>query len=72
MSEQQLRVLLVDDELSLREPLAKHLRDTHGYHVDTAADAKEALRLVAEAEQPYDVVLIDDLLVPRLKAEPEP
>lgn len=72
MSEQQLRVLLVDDEWSLREPLAKHLRDTHGYHVDTAADTEEAWRLVTEAERPYDVALIDDLLTPRPGAEPEP
>ena len=71
MNEQQLRVLLVDDEWSLREPLAKHLRDTHGYHVDTAADAKEALQLVAEAERPYDVALIDDLLTPQPGVEPE-
>lgn len=72
MAEEQLRVLLVDDEWSLREPLAKRLRVTHDYHVDTAADAGEALRLVTEAKQPYDVALIDDLLTPEPDAEPDP
>ena len=72
MSEQPLRVLLVDDETSLREPLAKRLRDAHGYHVDTAADAAGAWRVVTEAEKPYDVALIDDLLIPEPGAEPEP
>jgi DNA-binding NtrC family response regulator len=72
MSEQWLRVLLVDDEESFREPLARHLRNPHGYHVNTAADAEETLRLVAETEQPYDVVLIDDLLTPEPDTTPSP
>ncbi len=72
MAEEPLRVLLVDDEWSLREPLAKRLRDGYDYDVDTAADATEAQRLVVEAARPYDVALIDDLLTPEPEAEPEP
>ena len=72
MSEEQLRVLLVDDEASLREPLAKYLKASYRYHVDTAADADEALQQIAEVERPYDVALIDDLLTPRPSEEPEP
>ena len=72
MKEEQLRVLLVEDEGSLREPLAKQLRDAYGYHVDVAADAAEAWRLVTEASWRYDVALIDDLLTPDSESEPEP
>ena len=72
MSEQQLRVLLVDDETSLREPLAKYLRDNYPYQVDTAASGEETWERVIQAAIFYDVVLIDDLLTPRPGEEPEP
>jgi DNA-binding NtrC family response regulator len=64
MSEEVLRVLLVDDEASLRTPLASYLRDTYGYQVDTAANGEEALHLVEEVQGQYDVALIDELLIP--------
>jgi len=66
-----LRVLLVEDEVSLRDPLAKYLRNEHGYEVDPAADLQEARSLLAQVERPYDVALIDDLLAPAPKEEPE-
>jgi len=66
-----LRVLLVEDEISLCDPLAKHLRREYGYEVDPAADLQEARSLLAQAERPYDVVLIDDLLAPAPREEPE-
>ncbi len=72
MNLEPLRVLLVEDESSLREPLAKYLRDTHGYHVDAAADANGARQLVMVADRAYDVALIDDLLSPDPDAEPVP
>jgi PAS domain S-box-containing protein len=73
MDEEPLRVLLVDDEWSLREPLAKYLAGPPcHFHVDPAADAGEALDRVARAERPYDVALIDDLLSSEPEAEPEP
>ena len=72
MSEEALHVLLVDDEVSLREPLAKYLRNTHGYQVDAAAHEEEAWEHVIQAERPYDVALIDDLLTPRPGEEPKP
>lgn len=68
---EQLRVLIVDDEASLREPLAKHLRKNHLYHVDTAATAEEALNKVDTANGNYDVALIDDMLMPQDGADPE-
>jgi|GEM_PF-1483593 len=72
MSQQLLRVLLADDENSLREPLAKRLRQTYGYEVDTAADGQEVLKLLAQKQGQYDVALIDDLLVPAPGGQPEP
>ncbi len=70
MTEGQIRVLLVDDERSLRDPLAKYLRE-QGFGVDTAACGEEALQWVREGAEPYDVVLIDDLLEPRPDEVPE-
>ncbi len=71
MTEERLRVLLIDDEQSLREPLAKYLRDRFNYHIDTAADARQAWQLISEAISPYDVALIDDMLVPQVGIEPQ-
>jgi PAS domain S-box-containing protein len=72
MRGEALRVLLVDDEASLRKPLARYLSDTYGYQVDTAADGEETWERVLQAERPYDVALIDNLLPPEPGAEPEP
>ena len=72
MSEEHLLVLLVDDEASLRTPLARYLSNMYEYHVDTAANEEEAWERVLRAERPYDVALIDDLLTPKPGAEPEP
>jgi PAS domain S-box-containing protein len=72
MSEGALRVLLVDDEASLRKPLARYLGNMYEYHVDTAANEEEAWERVLRAERPYDVALIDDLLTPKLGTEPKP
>ncbi|MCB0167730.1 MAG: response regulator, partial [Anaerolineae bacterium] len=67
-----LRILLVDDEVTLLRPLAKYLRGTFNYEVDTAPTAREALDQLDQAKGNYQVVLIDDLLAPEPGAEPEP
>lgn len=72
MTEQVLRLLLVDDEFSVREPLAKHLRQVYQYEVDTAADAQAALDWLGQVRGNYDVALIDDLLTPAPGQDPEP
>jgi DNA-binding NtrC family response regulator len=72
MRGQPLRVLLVDDEASLREPLAKYLRRECGYYVDTAANGEEALARIEGAQGQYDVALVDNLLMPGPDLEPEP
>lgn len=51
-----MRLLLVDDERSIREPLGEYLSG-QGFRVDTAANAAEA-RLLAAGE-PYDLVICD-------------
>ena len=72
MIEEQLRVLLVDDEESLRGPLKRYLEISFGYHVDAVASGEVALQRIVEAKRTYDVALIDDLLIPERGAEPEP
>ena len=64
MAEERVRVLLLDDEASLRVPLQRFLESRFGYQVDTAASGEEALDLVARAEGRYDVALIDEVLMP--------
>jgi two-component system, NtrC family, response regulator HydG len=50
------KLLIVDDELSVRDSLAKWFGE-EGYEVGTAENANEALTRVAET--PYDVALVD-------------
>lgn len=64
MSDQQLRILLLDDELSLREPLKKYLQGQFSYYVDAVANGTEALQYIDAAQGRYDVALIDQTLVP--------
>lgn len=56
------RVLVVDDEDTLRELVAEALREA-GYRVDLAANGAEALRLMRK-RLPHVIVL--DLMMPRL------
>ncbi len=62
MNEKPIRVLLLDDEESLRKPLTDYLRDAYGFIVDPAPNSKEALRLVDETQGRYDVALLDEVL----------
>lgn len=50
-------VLVVEDEVLVRMPIAEYLRDC-GYNVLEAGDAGEAIHLV-DAEEPVDVVFSD-------------
>src|ERR1035441_6457167 len=52
----QGKLLIVDDELSVRDSLAKWFTE-EGYEVATAENANEALTRVAE--QTFDVALVD-------------
>ena len=63
MTEQRVRLLIVDDEESLRVPLKRYLEHHFGYQVETVASGPEALRSMDEAQGQYDVALIDEVLV---------
>lgn len=64
MAEERVRVLLLDDEESLRVPLQRFLENRFSYQVDAVASGVEALEQVVRAEGRYDVALIDEVLVP--------
>jgi len=51
-------VLIVDDEALIRWTLAEALGE-RGYHVTEAPDARGALAAITNADEPFDVVLLD-------------
>ena len=51
-----MRVLVIEDEASLREPLVARLK-TEGYAVDASGDGEEGLYL--GTEYPVDVEIVD-------------
>ena len=55
------RILLVEDDVGVRDPAARALR-AHGYVVDEAEDAEAALRLFRESDGQYDLVFTDVVL----------
>jgi len=62
-----LRLLVVDDEASLRDLLRRYL-ERLGYHAETCAGAEEALERFAAAPSSYALV-ITDLTLPGLNGE---
>ncbi|MFG1463632.1 response regulator [Xanthobacter sp. DSM 24535] len=63
--EERPRVLVLDADILVRHVLAEYLR-TCGYQVAEAASADEALDLLANAEQPFDILLADVVAPGRL------
>ncbi|WP_410499763.1 response regulator transcription factor [Chitinibacter sp. S2-10] len=57
-----MRLLLIEDEAALREPLARKLTDA-GYRVDTASDGADGL--YQACEYPFDLLIVD-LGLPKL------
>ena len=64
MRDERLRILLVDDEASLREPLKKRLEAGFSFEVDLAANGAEAIERIETVAGRYDVALIDQTLLP--------
>jgi GAF domain-containing protein/ActR/RegA family two-component response regulator len=62
MADTPVGVLLVDDEESLRQPLASWLTREYGYKVEMAASGLEAISLIQANPGCFDVVLLDYLL----------
>jgi len=59
MSEQQVKLLLVDDEASLREPLAEYL-SRQGFAVTQASDASKARAVLVD--EVSELVLLDIMM----------
>jgi CheY-like chemotaxis protein len=57
-----MRILLVDDDLSIRTALAEILED-EGYHVVGAANGQEALRYLQQQKDAPCLILLD-LMMP--------
>ncbi len=59
ITEQRLRLLVVDDEPDVRELLVAALGAAGGCHVHAAGDARSALRALDAEETPFDGILLD-------------
>jgi signal transduction histidine kinase/ActR/RegA family two-component response regulator len=55
------RVLVIDDEIALRRSVSRGLSRL-GYTVDVAADGAEGVRMVQEAPEAYDLVILDMMM----------
>lgn len=55
---EHLRLLIVDDNLVARQLLQQTILDL-GWHAETADSGDDALLRVQQAQQPYDIVLLD-------------
>jgi CheY-like chemotaxis protein len=55
-----VKILLVDDDESIRSPLKEHLED-EGHVVITAADGQQAFRMLRRGERP-DVIVLDAMM----------
>lgn len=58
-----MRVLIVEDERRLAENVARSLRESAGYAVDTAFDGEEGLFMAGSS--PYDLIILD-LMLPKM------
>ncbi len=54
-------ILVVDDELSIRE-ITKETLEAYGYHIETAKDGIEALTLIERDKNKYHLVLTDMMM----------
>jgi two-component system cell cycle sensor histidine kinase/response regulator CckA len=66
VAERRIRVLVVDDEESIRTFAARALAGA-GYDVVLASDGPEALR-IGEEQGPFDVFVID-IMMPRMRGD---
>ncbi len=58
------RILLVEDEISIGEVGSDMLREL-GYTIETAVNGREALRKIADAPKPFDLIILD-MNMPRM------
>lgn len=67
MGEHPIRVLVVDDEESIRRFAERALRDA-GYDVALAPDGPEALEIVETQTVPFDLFVVD-FLMPKMRGD---
>jgi PAS domain S-box-containing protein len=58
------RILLVEDEISIGE-IGSEMLSELGYSIETAANGREAIRKIAEAAKPFDLIILD-MNMPRM------
>ncbi len=58
------RILLVEDEISIGEVGSDMLTEL-GYTIETAVNGREAIRKIAEAPKPFDLIILD-MNMPRM------
>ena len=61
-----MRVLIIEDERRLAENVARALRESAGYAVDTASDGEQGLYLAESGD--YDLIVLD-LMLPKLNGQ---
>lgn len=61
MSDTQIKVLIVEDDIDQSDALAEWLQRSEGAIADTAATGEKALDLIRDAEKEYDVVFLDQV-----------
>jgi CheY-like chemotaxis protein len=57
-----VNILIVEDEATSREMLLSIIRAEGDHHILTAADGEEALKLMEDPHNPFDVVFLDLML----------
>lgn len=62
MVNETCRILLVDAEEETCKELTESLYDRGNFLVDTAHDSEDAWELIQRCEEPYQVIMIDELL----------
>lgn len=60
----QPRILVIEDDHDIRESVVEVLEE-EGYGVDSAGDGREALRVLSEAREKPDLILLD-LMMPNM------
>jgi len=65
MDEDPVKILIVDDEITIRKSLAAFMED-FGFEVSTAESAEEALEIIKS--QPFDAGIID-LRLPKMSGD---
>lgn len=68
---EQIRVIIADDEPSMRSALSRLLR-MDGFYVDTVSDIEQAINLLTKSNGQYDVVLLDDEIPDRTGSPSKP